>query len=75
MAAKANGKRTPEQPARKLVVSVRMTDAEQQALAEAAQARDVSVANLTRVLTAYGLSELARGNRTLERAIKTSRDA
>jgi hypothetical protein len=75
MAAKANGRRASSTLPRKLVVSIRMMDSEQQALAEAAAARGVSVACLTRVLTAFGLTQLAKGNRELERAVKTSRDA
>jgi len=75
MAVTGNGRRQPVQHPRKQVVSIRMMDCEQQALADAAEARGVSVACLTRVLTAFGLAQLARGNRELERAVKTSRDA
>ena len=75
MALKANGKRASSAQPRKLVVSIRMMDSEQQALAEAAAAHGVSVACLARVLTSFGIAQLARGNKELERAVKTSRDA
>ena len=65
--------KTPRVQARR--VSAGLTGGEHTALVAAAKAAEISTARLTHVLISFGLDQLARGNRDLERAIKTSRDA
>ncbi len=57
------------------VVAVRMDAKAHAALAAAAGRAKVPVARLARVLIAFGLAKLARGNAEIERALKGSRDA
>jgi hypothetical protein len=65
----------PTRAARPRSVSLSLPAAQHEALAGAAQAHGVSVALLGRVLVAFGIDELGRGNTEIDRAIKTSRDA
>lgn len=56
-------------------VSVPMAERDRATLATTAEKAGISTAQLARVFVGFCLAELARGNRELERAIKTSRDA
>ena len=57
------------------VVAVRLDAQAHAALAGAAKRAKVPVARLARVLIAFGLAKLARGNAEIEQAIKGSRDS
>ena len=65
----------PTRAARARSVSLSLPASQHEALTGAAQARGVPVALLGRILVAFGIDELGRGNEELDRAIKTSRDA
>jgi hypothetical protein len=63
------------QGVRKTVASIRMSEHEHDWLTRVAEVQGLPAAELGRVLITYGLAKLERGDKELERAVKTSRDA
>lgn len=75
MTARPKRPKAPGRDRKSRLVSVRMSLDDYVKLGRAARAAEIPIARLSRVLICFGLTELARGNEELERAVKIARDA